>query len=47
MIIKEVPAQAPVQPMGPFAADETRVNQFGITPREMEILRLIATGPSS
>jgi DNA-binding CsgD family transcriptional regulator len=33
--------------MGPFVADETRVNQFGITPREMEILRLIATGSSS
>jgi hypothetical protein len=44
VIIKEVPAQAPVQPMGPFVADETRVSQLGITPREMEILGLIATG---
>ena len=25
LIIKEVPARAPVQPMGPFVADETRV----------------------
>jgi NarL family two-component system response regulator LiaR len=50
-IIKEVPAQAPVQPpvqpMGPFVADQTRVSQFGITPREMEILGLIATGLSN
>ena len=54
-IIKEVPAQAPVQPpfqppvqhTDPFVADETRVSQFGITPREMEILRLIATGLSN
>src|SRR6202171_5533339 len=47
VIIKEVPAQAPVQPMGPFVADETRVSQLGITPREMEILGLIATGLSN
>ena len=51
VIIKEVPAQAPVQlvvqPTGPFVADETRVSQLGITPREMEILGLIATGLSN
>src|SRR5438477_10042830 len=47
LIIKEVPARAPVQPMGPFVADETRVSQLGITPREMEILGLIATGLSN
>ena len=47
VIIKEVPAQAPVQPMGPFVADETRVSQLGITPRELEILGLIATGLSN
>jgi len=55
VIIKEVPAQAPVQPpvqtpvqtIGPFVADETRVTQLGITPREMEILGLIATGLSN
>lgn len=55
VIIKEVPAQGPVeppvqpsvQPMGPFVADERRVSQFGITPREMEILGLIATGLSN
>lgn len=55
VIIKEVPAQGPVQPpvqpsvqpMGPFVADERRVSQLGITPREMEILGLIATGLSN
>jgi two-component system, NarL family, response regulator LiaR len=55
VIIKEVaaqppvqpPIQPPVQPMDPFVADETRVSQFGITPREMEILGLIATGLSN
>src|SRR5580704_14563583 len=47
IIIKEILAQAPVQPMGPFVADETRVSEFGITPREMEILGLIATGLSN
>ena len=50
-IIKEVavqaPLQSPVQQMGPFVADETRVSQLGITPREMEILALIATGLSN
>ena len=47
VILKEVPAQAPVQPSDPFAADETRVSQLGITPRELEILGLIATGLSN
>jgi len=42
-IIKEVPA--PVT--SPFVADETRVSQLGITPREMEILGLIANGLSN
>src|SRR3989442_1556046 len=40
VIIKEVPAVA----VDPFVADETRVSQLGITPRELEILGLIATG---
>jgi DNA-binding CsgD family transcriptional regulator len=42
-IIKEVPAPS----ADPFVADETRVNQFGITTRELEILGLIATGLSN
>lgn len=40
-IIKEVPVT------GPFVVDETRVSQLGITPRELEILGLIATGLSN
>jgi ATP/maltotriose-dependent transcriptional regulator MalT len=51
VIIKEVPAQAPIltpmQAMGPFVADETRMSELGITPREMEILGLIANGLSN
>lgn len=47
VIVKEVPAQVPVQPTDPFVADETRVSQLGITARELEILGLIATGLSN
>ena len=47
VIIKEVQEQAPVQPMGPFVADATRVSELGITARELEILGLIATGLSN
>jgi two-component system, NarL family, response regulator LiaR len=43
VIIKEVPVPVP----GPFVVDETRVTQFGITARELEILGLIATGLSN
>ncbi|HMF89802.1 MAG TPA: LuxR C-terminal-related transcriptional regulator [Candidatus Angelobacter sp.] len=32
---------------GPFMADERRINELGITPRELEILGLIATGLST
>jgi len=42
-IIREVPAQA----AGPFVANEARISEFGITPRELEILGLIATGLSN
>ena len=42
-IIKEVP----VPVTGPFVIDETRVSEFGITARELEILGLIATGLSN
>jgi ATP/maltotriose-dependent transcriptional regulator MalT len=43
VIIKEVPGP----PMSPFVIDEARVNQLAITPRELEILDLIATGLSN
>lgn len=32
---------------GPFTADEQRMNELGITPRELEILGLIAAGLSN
>jgi ATP/maltotriose-dependent transcriptional regulator MalT len=44
-IIKEVPV--PVQPAEPFVVDEKRLNQLGITARELEILGLIAAGLSN
>jgi len=43
VIIKEVP----VPVTSPFVLDETRVSELGITPRELEILGLIATGLSN
>jgi len=42
-IIKEVP----VPVASPFVVDETRVSEFGITARELEILGLIAAGLSN
>ena len=41
VIVKEVPAS------GPFTVDEARVAEMGITPRELEILGLIASGLSN
>ena len=43
IIIKEVPAQ----PAEPFVLDEARLAQLAITPRELEILGLIAAGLSN
>jgi DNA-binding NarL/FixJ family response regulator len=43
VIVKKVP----VAVMGPFTVDETRVRELGITPRELEILGLIAGGLSN
>jgi NarL family two-component system response regulator LiaR len=43
VIVKEVPVPAP----GPFVLDERRLGELGITPRELEILGLIAAGLSN
>jgi DNA-binding CsgD family transcriptional regulator len=43
IIIKEIPAQ----PIEPFVPDEARLAQLAITPRELEILGLIAAGLSN
>jgi DNA-binding CsgD family transcriptional regulator len=40
------PMDAP-DPAGPFTPDEQRIGELGITPRELEILGLIATGLSN
>lgn len=42
VVIKEVPT-----PREPFVADEARVRQVGLTPRELEILQLMARGMST
>jgi len=41
IIVKEVPVA------GPFALDETKVRELEITPRELEILGLVAEGLSN
>ena len=41
VIVKEVPVS------GPFVRDEARLRELAITPRELEILGLIATGLSN
>jgi len=41
-VVKEVPVAAE-----PFAVNEARLRELGITPREREILELIATGLSN
>lgn len=43
VIVREVP----VPGAGPFVLDETRRDELGITPRELEILGLIAAGLSN
>ena len=43
VIVKEVPVPAG----GPFVRDEARLRELGITPRELEILGLIADGLSN
>jgi DNA-binding CsgD family transcriptional regulator len=43
VVVREVP----VPGVGPFERNETRVEQLGITPRELEILEAMAAGLSN
>jgi DNA-binding NarL/FixJ family response regulator len=45
VIVREVPVHVPAAT--PFTPDAARLEQLGITPREHEILQLIATGLSN
>jgi DNA-binding NarL/FixJ family response regulator len=40
-------AEPSLPPTGPFTPDERRISELGITPRELEILGLIAAGLSN
>ena len=42
-----VPIEVPVPVGGPFQRNEARVQQLGITPRELEILEAMASGLSN
>ncbi len=51
VVVREVPVEVPVHvevPVsGPFQRNDARLEQLGITPREMEILEAIAAGLSN
>lgn len=51
VVVREVPVEVrvevPVPRREPFALDQTRLQQLGITTRELEILQLIAGGLSN
>lgn len=44
IVVREVPVAASA---GPFVRDASRLEQLGITPRELQILELIAAGMSN
>lgn len=45
VIVKEVPVEVPVA--GPFVQDESKARELQLTPRELEILGLVAEGLSN
>ena len=47
VVVKEVPVLVPAPAGGPFVPDEKKREDLGITPRELEILELIAQGMSN
>jgi DNA-binding CsgD family transcriptional regulator len=47
IVVKEVPVRVQVHRVEPFCPDEAKREELAITPREMEILVLIAQGMSN
>ena len=47
VVVREVPVEVRVPGTGPFARDEARMEQLGITRRELEILEAMAAGFSN
>ncbi len=47
IVVKEVRINVPVPTAGPFSPNEAKREELAITPREMEILELIAQGMSN
>ncbi len=47
IVVKEVPVTVPVRMAEPFCPNEAKREELAITPREMEILELIAQGMSN
>lgn len=52
VVVKEVPIEVPVEvrvaiPAAPFVPDTARIEALGLTPRELEVLALIAEGLSN
>lgn len=47
VVVRDVPVEVPVPVDAPFALDTARQAQLGITPRELEILQLMAAGLSN
>ena len=46
VVVKEVPVEVPV-PAAPFTPDTAKIAALGLTPRELEVLQLIAEGLSN
>ena len=46
VVVRQVEVPVAI-PAGPFVADQARIDMLGITPRELEVLQLIAEGLST
>ena len=47
VVVREVPVEVPVPVAGPFERNGKRVDELGITPRELDILEAMAAGLSN